>query len=165
MAAATTVTRRLVEQLGEPYGESGERLFPTAEAVAGHDPESLPMPRSRGHALVGLCRALADDAVPLDRSLDRAEVRARLLALPGIGPWTADYIALRALGHPDVFLPTDVGVRNALAGLGVDSAEQTHLVERSAAWAPWRSYALLHLWSSLEVLSPDRVLPLATKET
>ena len=165
VAAATTVTRRLVEQLGEPYGESGERLFPTAEAVAGHDPESLPMPRSRGHALVGLCRALADDAVPLDRSLDRAEVRARLLALPGIGPWTADYIALRALGHPDVFLPTDVGVRNALAGLGVDSAEQTHLVERSAAWAPWRSYALLHLWSSLEVLSPDRVLPLATKET
>jgi AraC family transcriptional regulator of adaptative response / DNA-3-methyladenine glycosylase II len=162
VAAATTVTRRLVEQLGEPYGETGDRLFPTAEAVAAHDPESLPMPRSRGRALVGLCRALADGAVPLDRSLDRAEVRARLLALPGIGPWTADYIALRALGHPDVFLPTDVGVRNALAGLGAD---QTDLAERSTAWAPWRSYALLHLWSSLDVLSPDRVLPLATKET
>jgi AraC family transcriptional regulator of adaptative response / DNA-3-methyladenine glycosylase II len=158
VAAANTVTGRLVARLGEPSGDGGERLFPTAEAVAAHDPETLPMPRARGRALVGLCRALADGAVPLDRSLDRAEVRARLLTLPGIGPWTADYVALRALGHPDVFLPTDIGVRNALRGLDAGVDTQAALVARSAAWAPWRSYALLHLWSSLDVLSPDRVL-------
>jgi AraC family transcriptional regulator of adaptative response / DNA-3-methyladenine glycosylase II len=158
VAAANTVTSRLVAQLGEPDGDAGERLFPTAAAVAAHDPETLPMPRARGRALVGLCRALADGAVPLDRSLDRAEVRARLLALPGIGPWTADYVALRALGHPDVFLPTDVGVRNALRGLDAGLGTLPTLTARSATWAPWRSYALLHLWSSLDVLSPDRVL-------
>ena len=163
VAAANTVTGRLVALLGEPYGDAGGRLFPTAEAVAAHDPETLPMPRSRGRALVGLCRALADGDVPLDRSLDRAEVRARLLALPGVGPWTADYVALRALGHPDVFLPTDVGVRNALARLGA-GLDARALAERSAAWAPWRSYALLHLWSSLDVLSPDRVLGSTPKE-
>lgn len=164
VAAANTVTGRLVAQLGEPYGDAGERLFPTAEVVAAHDPESLPMPRARGRALVGLCRSLADGDVPLDRSLDRAEVRTRLLALPGIGPWTADYIALRALGHPDVFLPTDIGVRNALRGLDAGLDAQPALTARSGTWAPWRSYALLHLWSSLDVLSPDLVLGSRTKE-
>ena len=72
------------------------------------------MPRARGRALVALCAALADGDVALDRGPDRDDVRRALLELPGIGPWTADYIALRALGHPDVFLPTDVGVRDAL---------------------------------------------------
>ena len=76
------------------------------------------MPRARGRALVGLAAALADGDVALDRGPDRDDVRRRLLELPGIGPWTADYVAMRALGHPDVFLPTDVGVRNALTGLG-----------------------------------------------
>jgi AraC family transcriptional regulator of adaptative response / DNA-3-methyladenine glycosylase II len=80
----------------------------------------------------------------LDRSADRGEVRARLLGLPGIGPWTADYIAFRVLGDPDVFLPTDVGVRRAAEWLGLDDVEQ-----HSQAWRPWRSYALSHLWSSL----------------
>ena len=66
-------------------------------------------------------------------------MRAALLALPGIGPWTADYVAMRALGHPDVFLPTDIGVRNALAGLGHDPAA---VIADSERWRPWRSYAL-----------------------
>ena len=64
---------------------------------------------------------------------------------PGIGPWTADYIALRALGHPDVFLPTDIGIRDALTGLGQDPARAADLAER---WRPWRSYAQLHLWQT-----------------
>jgi AraC family transcriptional regulator of adaptative response / DNA-3-methyladenine glycosylase II len=163
VAAANTLTARIVAEHGEPYGETGERLFPTADVLAAQDPASLPMPRARGRALVGLCRALADGELPLDRSADRAEVRRRLVALPGIGAWTADYVALRALGHPDVFLPTDVGVRNALAGLGEPVVD---VAARAEAWAPWRSYALLHLWSSLAVLSPDR-LPLrsTTKES
>jgi AraC family transcriptional regulator of adaptative response / DNA-3-methyladenine glycosylase II len=103
------------------------------------------MPRARGWALTGLCAALANGDVRLDRSADRDDVRARLLALPGIGPWTADYIALRALGHPDVFLPTDVGVRHAFTRLGLDPRSAADAAER---WRPWRSYALLHLWTS-----------------
>ena len=120
-----------------------ERLFPSAADLADVDPEVLPMPRARGRALVGLSRALADGDSALDRSMDRDAVRARLLALPGIGPWTAGYVALRALGDPDVFLPTDLGVRQALAGLGTDPPGGAE------AWRPWRSYALMHLWSSL----------------
>ena len=76
------------------------------------------MPRARGRALVALCAALADGTIALDRGPDRDEVRHALLDLPGIGPWTADYVAMRALGHPDVFLPTDVGIRDALTAPG-----------------------------------------------
>lgn len=144
VAGARTVAARLVAEhgrhLAQPDGELS-RLFPEAVTVAGLDPESLPMPRARGRALTGLCAALADGTVALDRGPDRDDVRRRLLELPGIGPWTADYIALRALGHPDVFLPTDVGVRNALANAGATAD--------GSAWSPWRSYALLHLWHSL----------------
>jgi AraC family transcriptional regulator of adaptative response / DNA-3-methyladenine glycosylase II len=117
--------------------------------------EDLPMPRARGRALVALCRALAAGDIPLDRSADRAEVRSRLLAVPGIGPWTADYVALRALGDPDVFLASDLGVRAALRSLGrlpdaggpAGGAEAATLADR---WRPWRSYAQMHLWHSLD---------------
>jgi AraC family transcriptional regulator of adaptative response / DNA-3-methyladenine glycosylase II len=104
------------------------------------------MPRARGRALTGLCAALANGDVRLDRSADRDDVRARLLALPGIGPWTADYIALRALGDPDVFLPADIGTRDALVALGRDPSTAAGLAE---AWRPWRSYAQVHLWRTL----------------
>jgi AraC family transcriptional regulator of adaptative response / DNA-3-methyladenine glycosylase II len=137
-----------------------ERLFPTSEALAAADPDGLPMPRARGRALVGLCRALADGDVPLDRSADRADVRARLLALPGIGPWTADYVAMRALGDPDVFLPTDIGVRRALVDRGDDPSLAARAAER---WRPWRSYGLMHLWSTLD-LRPARTTPDTVKE-
>jgi AraC family transcriptional regulator of adaptative response / DNA-3-methyladenine glycosylase II len=80
--------------------------------------------------------------VRLDRSTDREETRAALMALPGIGPWTADYVSMRALGDPDVFLPTDIGVRNAARALGLEQ-----VTARSEHWRPWRSYALLRLWS------------------
>jgi AraC family transcriptional regulator of adaptative response / DNA-3-methyladenine glycosylase II len=96
--------------------------------------------------------ALASGDVRLDRGADRADVRMRLLALPGIGPWTADYVAMRALGDPDVFLPTDVGVRRALVGLGLPG-DAASAEEQSRRWRPWRSYGLMHLWSTLD-LSP-----------
>lgn len=146
VVAARTIAARLTQQLGErlehPTGEL-THLFPSMAALAGLSVDDLPMPAVRARALVGLCRALADGTVVLDRGRPRSVVRAELLALPGIGPWTADYIALRALGDPDVFLPTDVGVRNALAGLGRPAAGP------SEAWRPWRSYALMHLWHTL----------------
>jgi AraC family transcriptional regulator of adaptative response / DNA-3-methyladenine glycosylase II len=148
VAGARTLANRLVAGLGEPVELAGDHHvthhFPTAEALAGVDPERIAMPRARGRALATVAAALADGSVVLDRSADRGEVRAGLLALPGIGPWTADYIALRVLGDPDVFLPTDTGVRHAASRLGVADVEI-----RSEQWRPWRSYALIHLWSSL----------------
>ena len=121
VVGASTVTGRLVAGHGRPVDTDIPgltHLFPDAATIAGLDPETLPMPRARGRALVGLGAALASGDVALDRGPDRDDVRRRLLELPGIGPWTADYVAMRALGHPDVFLPTDLGVRNALVGLG-----------------------------------------------
>ncbi len=149
VAAARTTAARLVREYGEPLPEPHDGLthvFPSAERLAEIEPESLPMPRARGRALIALCRALADGDVRLDRGADRDDVREALLEIAGIGPWTADYIALRALGHPDVFLPSDIGIRDALRGLGRDPAEASRL---AAAWSPWRSYAQLHLWQTL----------------
>nr|WP_275693425.1 AlkA N-terminal domain-containing protein [Nocardioides sp. TF02-7] len=146
VAGARTVAGRLVADHGRPVETDVPgltHLFPDAATVAALDPERLPMPRARGRALTTLAGALASGDLVLDHGPDRDDVRRRLLALPGIGPWTADYVALRALGHPDVFLPTDLGVRHALAR--VDGADAD-----PEAWAPWRSYALLHLWTSLE---------------
>ncbi|UDY22697.1 AlkA N-terminal domain-containing protein [Nocardioides sp. Kera G14] len=149
VAGARTVLGRLVVEHGKPLdtGVPGlTHLFPQSETLAEIDPETLPMPRARGRAIAGLAAALADGDLALDRGTDRGDVRSRLLAQPGIGPWSAGYIALRALGDPDVFLPTDVGVRRALDARGgsVDTE----------AWRPWRSYALMHLWHSLDVEVP-----------
>jgi len=151
VAGARTLAARLVESHGRPLGLDGDhevsRLFPTADALAGIDPETIAMPRARGRALVAVSTAICDGDVLLDRSADRAETRSALLALAGIGPWTADYIAFRVLGDPDVFLPTDLGVKHAAATLGVEDPS-TH----GEAWRPWRSYALIHLWTTLSDL-------------
>lgn len=154
VAAARTAARRLTERIGVPLDEpSGSltHLFPDVSAVADLDPTSLSMPRSRGNALTGLCAALDRGEVYLDRGPDRAEVRNRLLALPGIGAWTADYIALRALGDPDVFLPADTGTRDAFRRLGLDPKGAAAHAE---SWRPWRSYAQAHLWTSLGDVNP-----------
>jgi AraC family transcriptional regulator of adaptative response / DNA-3-methyladenine glycosylase II len=133
-------------------------LFPDPARLATLDPASLPMPRARGRALVGLATALADGTVVLDRGPDRDDVRRALLALPGIGPWTADYVAMRALGHPDVFLPTDLAIRRLLADMAgsADSGSEPD----PECWRPWRSYALMHLWNTLMPDTPA----LAAKE-
>ncbi len=149
VAGARTVTGRIVTSHGTPLPEPEGALthvFPDAATLAAVDPETLPMPRARGRALVALCGALAVGRIDLGRGADRDDVRRMLLDLPGIGPWTADYVAMRALGHPDVFLPTDLGVRDALRRLG---HEPSHAVSLADEWRPWRSYALLHLWHTL----------------
>lgn len=115
-------------------------LFPTAMALAAVDPTKLPMPRARGRALVGLAAALASGDVSLEPGADPAETRVSLLALSGIGPWTADYILLRALAAPDVLLSTDLVIRRELERRGLTD------VARTGSWSPWRSYATMHLW-------------------
>jgi AraC family transcriptional regulator of adaptative response / DNA-3-methyladenine glycosylase II len=156
VVGARTVLARLVAAHGaqlpaDPTAPRGlTHLFPTSAALAGLDPDVLPMPRARGRALVALCRALADGELTLDRGPDRRDVAGRLLALPGIGPWTASYLAIRALGDPDAFMPTDLGTRDALLRLGRDPRAAAALAE---PWRPWRSYAQAHLWHLL--LEPE----------
>jgi AraC family transcriptional regulator, regulatory protein of adaptative response / DNA-3-methyladenine glycosylase II len=137
VAAARTLAGRLTARLGVPVRRPRggvTHAFPSCSALARLDPDELPMPRARGRALVGLAAALAG-GVPVERQA--------LLALPGIGPWTADYVALRT-GDRDVLLATDLGVRHALAALGVEDASAL-----ADACRPFGSYATLHLWHSL----------------
>jgi AraC family transcriptional regulator of adaptative response / DNA-3-methyladenine glycosylase II len=148
--AARTGAGRLVAEHGQalarPRG-AVTALFPAPAALAALDPARLPMPRARAEALVALCRALADGELRLDAGADRVEARRALMALPGIGPWTAGYVAMRALGDPDVFLAEDLGVRHALRRLGgPDDPRRAAAV--AAAWAPWRSYATQQLWQA-----------------
>jgi AraC family transcriptional regulator of adaptative response / DNA-3-methyladenine glycosylase II len=144
VAGARTVLGRIAASYGSAAFD-GEpwRLFPSAEQFAAGDPAELPMPRSRATTLHTVARALLDGAVCLDAGADRERERAALLALPGIGPWTADYLRMRALADPDVLLAGDLGVRKSAASLGV-----TFDGGRSD-WAPWRSYASHHLWAAL----------------
>jgi AraC family transcriptional regulator, regulatory protein of adaptative response / DNA-3-methyladenine glycosylase II len=146
VAQAGALAARLAQEYGEPCEHatgSVTHLFPSAQRLARVDPQRLPMPRTRGRALVALCQALASGSLALDRSADRGRVREALLAVAGIGPWTADYVAMRALGDPDVMLQTDVGVIRACTALGVDARDLPAVAQR---WSPWRSYAVMHLW-------------------
>jgi AraC family transcriptional regulator of adaptative response / DNA-3-methyladenine glycosylase II len=151
LAGAATLAARLVAAYGEPLASpvgTVTHLFPAAAALAGADPATWAMPASRRRALQGLADALASGHVALDPGADRAEAQQRLLALPGIGPWTVSYIAMRALRDPDAFLPTDLGVHHAVARVGLDPSPRavTRLAER---WRPYRAYAMQHLWASL----------------
>ena len=148
VSGARTVAGRLVAEHGRRIDSDIPgltHLFPDAATLAAVDPETLPMPRARGRALVGLAAALANGDVALDRGPDRDDVRRALMDLPGIGPWTADYVAMRALGHPDIFLPTDLAVRKVLASLGAAAGATID----PDTWRPWRSYALMHVWNTL----------------
>ncbi len=158
VAAARRLAGRLAALHGGgplPASEAGglTHVFPPVATIAGLDPETLPMPRARARALVGLADALASGAVSLHPGADREEAAARLLALPGIGPWTVGYIRMRALSDPDAFPPGDAGVLRALRQLGhrpdpgsVSGAD----VGAAQGWRPWRSYAVHHLWATLE---------------
>ena len=157
--AARTAAARLTRALGEPLPAPDgtlTHLFPTPAAIAAAAPHELPGgPARRRRTLQALAGLLAAGELAIDPGSDREEVRARLLALPGVGPWTTEYIAMRALADPDAFLPSDLGVCRALAALGrsgpapggaCSPRDAARLAER---WRPWRAYALAHLWGTL----------------
>ncbi|MEB3964212.1 helix-turn-helix domain-containing protein [Streptomyces kunmingensis] len=149
-AAARTHAARLVQAHGEPVDdpEGGlTHLFPAPAALASLDPESLALPRSRRTTLITLVRQLADGELTLGPESDWEEARARLAGLPGFGPWTIEAIAMRALGDPDAFLPTDLGMRRAARELGLPHTPAA-LTARAAAWRPWRAYAVQYLWAT-----------------
>ncbi|GHF46100.1 AraC family transcriptional regulator of adaptative response / DNA-3-methyladenine glycosylase II [Amycolatopsis bartoniae] len=141
VAAARTAAGRLAEALGEqlPWGT----LFPTPEAVAEHGRDVLRGPRRRVEAISTAAEALATGALDLHVGRDPDELRKELLALPGVGPWTADYVLMRVLGAPDLLLADDLVVRKGAAALGI-----TDLTDHAQAWRPWRSYAGMYLWRS-----------------
>ena len=149
---ARTLAARLVAAIGEPLAapvEDVTHTFPSPQAIAECATGDFAMPAARSKALINACAHLAAGDIVIDAGSDREQICSQLEALPGIGPWTASYVALRALGDPDVFLPTDIGVRNALRLHGVESSPR-HAAKLAESWRPWRSYALHHLWASLQ---------------
>ena len=162
VAGARTVLARLAQAAANTQADAQADAAPEADtAEPGHsDPlvpfpgptdllavpdAAFPMPARRRDALRALSRAVLDGELDLDPGADRALTATRLRRLPGIGDWTADYVALRALGDPDTFLPTDLGARRGAAALGLP-AQPPSLATRAVDWAPWRSYALIRLW-------------------
>ncbi|MGP3951765.1 AlkA N-terminal domain-containing protein [Streptomyces sp. 7N604] len=149
-AAARTHAGRLVLAHGEPVDDPAgglTHLFPGPEQLAALDPGQPALPRSRRTTLTRLVEALAAGDIDLGAGSDWDEARARLAALPGIGPWTVEVVAMRALGDPDAFLPTDLGLRRAAQELGLPSTPAA-LTARAAAWRPWRAYAVQYLWAT-----------------
>ncbi|MDP9735985.1 AraC family transcriptional regulator of adaptative response / DNA-3-methyladenine glycosylase II [Flavobacterium sp. 260] len=148
VAAARTAQTRLVAALGESVdpglAEDG-LLFPTATTIATRGHEVLRGPAARVDTILRVAAALADGSLIVDAGQSFAELRAGLLAVKGIGPWTADYVALRVRHHPDVFLHSDLAVRNGAQELGLPGGAR-ELSLRSEQVAPWRSYLTMHCW-------------------
>lgn len=152
LAAARTHTGRLVQAYGTPLADPAgalTHLFPAVGQLADIDPVHLAVPRSRRTSLRTMVAALADGDLRLDPGADWWEARRQLLALPGVGPWTAEIIAMRGLGDPDAFPVRDLGVLHAAAQCGLP-ARAPELAARSERWRPWRSYVTQHLWATLD---------------
>jgi AraC family transcriptional regulator of adaptative response / DNA-3-methyladenine glycosylase II len=150
--AARTHAGRLVAAYGAPVQDAMGGLthtFPSVEQLAEIDPIHLAVPKARQRTLSSLIGGIADGSVTLDAGCDWTRARQQLLNLPGIGPWTAEMIAMRALGDPDAFPSSDLGLKLAAKQLGLPAQERA-LQEHSSRWRPWRSYATQHLWTTLE---------------
>lgn len=162
--AARTHAQRLVVahgyQLNDPDGGL-THAFPSVEDLADIDPDQLALPQSRRRTLLTLVARMADGTLSLSAGCDWERARHDLMELPGIGAWTAEVIAMRGLGDPDAFPVTDLGVQVAARRHGLPDNPQA-LIQRSARWRPWRSYATQHLWASLDHAVND--WPPAAKE-
>jgi AraC family transcriptional regulator of adaptative response / DNA-3-methyladenine glycosylase II len=148
--AACTHAARLVASHGEPVDDPAgglTHLFPDTTALASLDPASLALPQARRSTITILVGALASGDIDLSAGSDWQQARAQLGALPGFGPWTIETIAMRALGDPDAFIPTDLGVRVLARELGLPGTPGA-LTAHAAAWRPWRAYAVQYLWAS-----------------
>ncbi|WP_062522589.1 AlkA N-terminal domain-containing protein [Demequina silvatica] len=146
VAGARRTLGAMTERFGaplDPEAPEGARLFPTPEALVDVDPATGLIPQARWRAISATARALLDGTLDLGPGADRVEARARLLAVRGIGPWTVEYVALRALGDPDAFPAGDLVLQKAA---GLDARE---LTEAAEAWRPWRAYAAMHLWTAV----------------
>ena len=157
VAGATTLAGRLLRAYGTPCAATDEgfdRLFPTPEALRDVPLESIGLPRARAATLRTLAAAVADSVVDFSAGQRLDEFVTQLCALPGIGPWTAHYVAMRALGHPDAFPAGDLILRQVLgAGTAISERE---CETRSQPWRPWRAYAVLHLWHLSGDLAKER---------
>jgi len=149
--AARDLGGRLVARWGTPLVASDDEplrfVFPTPAVLATADVASLGMPRRRGAAVATLATQLVEQPSLLERGATLDASITQLLALPGLGPWTAHYIAMRVLREPDAFPASDIGLLRALTDAQGVRPSATQMLARAAAWRPWRAYAAQHLWA------------------
>jgi AraC family transcriptional regulator of adaptative response / DNA-3-methyladenine glycosylase II len=157
LPAARTHAAKLVTALGEPLTDpQGDitHLFPTAAAVAEHGRDVLTGPGARVDAITEVSRAVAEGRLSLHPGMPAPDVRDALLSQRGIGSWTADYVTMRLLNHPDILLSTDLVLKRSADDLGID-------LSATKQWSPWRSYASMHLWAH----ALARTVPILAGET
>ncbi|HUH53924.1 MAG TPA: AlkA N-terminal domain-containing protein [Microbacteriaceae bacterium] len=148
VAAARTALTHLVHTLGQPINTEDGRaniLFPTMQVIAERGQEALRGPAQRIRAIIGAARTLAEGSLTLGFNDDPEDQRATLLAMPGIGPWTADYVRMRVLSDSNIFLPGDSAVRAGAKRIGLPSDAKL-LNEWASRTSPWQSYLTAHLW-------------------
>jgi len=143
VSGATTVMGKIAHEFGE-YSD-GQLLFPAAESLSELEPEKLPMPRSRGAAIKDAARAVCNGELDLNGQ-DTETLKQQLVSIRGIGPWTAQYVAMRAINDPDAFLQGDL-VLNRVAAKKLSLDTEQALMARAENWRPWRAYAAMYLWS------------------
>jgi AraC family transcriptional regulator of adaptative response / DNA-3-methyladenine glycosylase II len=156
VAGARTTLGRIAERFGEPLPEplgTVVRTFPTPARMADAPRDGLGMPRGRADAIVEVARSVESGELDLSGEADPVATRERLRAIRGIGAWTEEYIAMRALGDRDAFPVTDLGVRRGFRRLGLPDDARS-MLEHAERWRPWRAYAVIHLWNQFRADVP-----------
>ncbi|GHO56920.1 DNA-3-methyladenine glycosylase 2 [Ktedonobacter robiniae] len=159
VAGARTLAARVARATGEPLAQPDGTLthyFPTPAQLIEGSLDGLGITTSRIKAIKELARSVDAGEIVLDRGADRAETVARLQGLPGVGPWTASYIAMRALGDPDAFPVTDLGLRRAFEQHNLPASPK-HIAAHAEAWRPWRAYATHYLWHNLASSNKSKI--------